>query len=391
MKRYLPSSSKIGLAQLCGFAWSPHAPRWPAQVYSGFAAKGKAAHAVVEKLLSGETYDVYKEVAAAGVEGKAGVRSAVATAEVAAKHYAALKETTDQWDVERPIAFDVYTGKARYLAGNRAGRAYGQRGPNEITGALDQAAIFSDHIVVYDLKTGQPERKGAAADSPQLKFYALCLSRIHGLPVRVCYNHADDDGVTPDEADMSEAELGRFAESLREMVNGLATAVPKPGHHCTSNYCPLLSECPATKKALAQIDAAADYMQPFNVAIQGPEHAASVRVRLGMVKAATVAIDERLKAWSRANGPIEVAPSMMWGARDETRSTVDISHPGAYALLVKFLGGKADQAVELDTSRAAIERVAGNKKLVAELFAELENIGAMRHSTYSKMTEWRKK
>lgn len=393
MRRFLPSASKLELATHCGFAWGTHRPMWPKQTYSKAANKGKASHAVAERVLSNEPADIHAEVVAAGVEGKAETRDAEAVARRVGEYYESIRANTTNWDIERPVAYDVVTRQARYLGANRASREYSKKRENEIAGTLDQAEIHPDRIVLHDLKTGQAAKESGVATSHQMRFYALCLSKIHGHEnIEIRYNLADADGVTPDVYQIQPGELAQFEKELCELIEGLPASVPQPGPWCTSMYCPIVSVCPATLKALAEIDIAASPLSPpLNVAIRDAEHAASVRVRLKMVQAATLAVENSLKDWCRVNGPIDLGGGNVYGVRQEQRETLDVSHPGAYQAIVRACGPRVDEAIELDASKASISRVIKDKKKAEELFAELRAMGAMRTTTYDKLTEYKVK
>ena len=391
----LPSASKLDLAFQCGYAFSPHAPKWPKQTYSKAANFGKGQHAVAEKAVKGETVDAVKEADTAEVTGNAEVARFKRVARDVELWFKQARNRPVEWLVEKPLAYHVERGSARYMKPPEYPRDYRDKKFGEIVGTLDLAAVLPDIVEVLDLKTGKGARESSVADSAQLKFYALCLARIHGVPrARITYLHATEDGI--DDGDtvlLDELDLGQFAAQLGALAAGLQDAVPVPGPHCTGKWCPMVSICPATTKALAAIDKASDLTRPFStqLTIEDATHAADVRVRLKMVQAACASIEEQLKTWVKSNGPIDIGNGMQYGVREENRETVDIGRPQAYQILAKRLGPKADQIVTLSTTKQDIRSACDTRAQAEDIFEELRAVGALRSASYSKLTEWKKR
>lgn len=381
---FLPSASKLGLAaNHCAFPWATHAPRWPKSEMSKAANFGMGIHEVAQLTSEGEAVDRDAIATKWGVEGAERKRWMLVAHHVIAwcEKYV---EPTD--DVERAVAYDVVTGAARMLDRGKH-RDYKNIGKNELTGTFDLATSRPvSGLTVWDWKTGEVDD---AADSMQLAFHGLALARLRGVDrVRVGYLLATENGVEDVSADLDELDLGDVASRLRALVANAWSATPKPGPHCGSMWCPIVSVCPATKAALLAIEAASEMTLPLTIEITSPEHAVHTRVRLKMVEKAVESIDAALKAYVREHGPIEVSPGRTWGERIIDKETVDIGVDGAYAALVEHYGQDvADVAVSLSTSKAELHRVAPSKDAEKRLLNSLRAIGAIRSTPYPKFEE----
>ncbi len=137
-----------------------------------------------------------------------------------------------------------------------------------ITGTADyQGYLFEDELWLDDLKTGKiyPDADGVNrfpqdVESPQLKFYALALSRLldyHGT-IHVSLTHwprlpVANRHALPDRlwTTFSEPEQQKFYLSLESMYNAYSeakrTAEPEltPGDHC--RFCPSRNWCLVAK------------------------------------------------------------------------------------------------------------------------------------------------
>jgi hypothetical protein len=274
----------------------------------------------------------------------------------------------------------------------------------EIAVIIDLIYYDADGVPhVRDWKTGWRAAAEPAADSTQLRLCGLAAARAFGWPrVVVEMAHVSEDGVEIDPFEMSAFDLDAEAGALLAMLDEMRQPQqPRPGPHCNSMYCPIVASCPSTKAALAQVDPA-PLALPLSVEITSAEHCASVRQRRKAVEAALERIKEAEHAYVLAHGPVEVAPGVLYGARERLgRETIDVEASGAMAAIRAALGSDeaADAAVEVSASKASIARGvakavegAGRGAKAAkerEVMARLRELGAIRTGApYTVFEEW---
>jgi hypothetical protein len=367
---------------------------------SKYAAYGTAQHEVMERAASHEPItddDIRVIMRDAGVDAGDTERGFLTAQHVreyfsAFEHYKKLST-----HVERPFAWDAITGAVRWLGPSRAGRDYSRKSDSEITGTLDYCIEPAEEgaadLLVYDLKTGRGARESHVVDSQQLFFYGMCMLMLHGAKsVQLVYVHADEHGIMDsDRYDLTAEAAKLFELRLAALVASVPASVPEPGWHCTGNWCPIAANCPATTKALAEIDTAATPSTPFYATIQSPEHAASVRHRLQMVKAATTHIEGLLKEYVRQHGPVPLGNGSFYGIKQAERETLDIAFPGAYKAAIKHLGPAVDKAVTISASKAGIVQAAGGAVQARPLLEELRAMGALYKTSYERLDEFKPK
>jgi len=211
--------------------------------------------------------------------------------------------------------------------------------------------------------------------------------------VDVVLLHVSEDGVHPSEAHLDAWEL----ELARAELRGTLAKVdeggsPSPGRHCSTRYCPIVGECPATQRALSEVQSAADAQLPMGLTIESPEHAARVRHGIKAVEKALEQYRAALYAYVTEHGAIEVAPGILFGRIErDGNERIDAEVVGAVSAIQELLGEHADLALDISTSKAAIERgarayvkahgVAGRgalKTVVDPVLARLRDIGAIK-------------
>ncbi len=274
-------------------------------------------------------------------------------------------------------------------------RDYSDQRKGEISGTADHVVAVDGLLTVDDWKTGRGDIGERPRDHLQMLFLGLAAARAHGVnSVRIRYLLVSEEGITPVHDDLDEFALSAIAVRLRKLVAGIGQSPPKPGPHCYSKYCPIVATCPATKAALAAIDTASALEHPLSVEITSPEHAASVRVRLKMVRSAVDAIETALKAYVKETGPIPIGGGKVYGfKREQSVERLDIATPGAYAALVAHLGQEgADQAVTLDATKASIHKATKDRAVEKELLEQLRGLGAFRTpKPFDRFEEWEMK
>lgn len=406
---FLPSPSKVGLAEVCQFPWSRFSPRWPERTTSIFAGFGSAVGKVGELHASGEAVDLD----AIAVEHKL-TPGQVAAFRLCAGHVIErldeLKADASVTDLRAEVPF-------AWHAVEDAGRECGARAPGgratderdgERSGTVDIVYRVGGRLVILDWKTGPRAREHRPRETPQLVMYGLAAARAHGdREVMLVLAHVDVDGVDLVADVLDLWELDAAALRFRALFSRLAAddIVPTPGPHCVDMYCPIVSVCPVTVAAMREIERAAE-APPLALSmpdqITSPEHAAQIRVRLKMVEeACKVTKALALEPYVRRNGPLPLGNGKVWGAvQNDGRETVDLAKPGALDVLTKHLGAfGVDAAVERSTSKTAIHQAAvatapKGKAAALEraLFEELRGIEAVRRGApYESFEEWKPK
>jgi hypothetical protein len=368
---FLPSPGKYALADACGFAWSIHAPKWPRVSDSDFAGWGKAVSQVAECLA------VWGDAPVADVAGACNV--APEKLHRVAKHLRLLLEQDDAtWRAaERGLSYDPETDEVRVGVSRSA--------PDLVFRRRDGWLTVRDYKSGYMAATHSDVRA-----NPQLRAYAYFAHQAYGADeVRVELAHVSDEGIIIDAAEFDAFELAVIAGEVRDrLARPYHEAVPRPGRHCSAFYCPIVSECPATKRAMAQVDAAAEAADvPMTAVIQSAQHARDVRNRAKAIARALETIEMAAKDYVKKTGPVELSPGLWWGARQhDGKRFVDAASTEARRIIERHLGDfAAAAAIDWSTSIGALE--AGAKSVAVKgkaaalaraLFAELEEAGALK-------------
>lgn len=381
---FWPSPGRLDLASACGFPWATHAPRWPKREWqdNDAAAFGRAFASGVEASLHRQPWAPPADMSASDVQ------RLTLTIDAAVRHVSE-DLAPERYACEVAYLYEVRTGRVR-----RADRDAVMRPPSGcIGGALDLVTLGPRGLVVTDWKTGRS--RGDAASSWQLRMYALWAARDYGVEdVTVEMAYPTPDGCPTDPARLDGLELALLESDLRTLLERLPASVPRAGSHCHDRYCPIVAVCPITQRSLAQIEGAADAATrlPLVPTIETPEQAARVRRGLKMVEAALPTFRSALEAYVAQHGPVDMGDGTMFGAvQHEGRRRVDVSVPGALSTVRAYLGEYVDDALEVSTSKAGIERAMRRKlsregmtergalsRAMAPLMAELTASGAVK-------------
>lgn len=407
---FLPSPSKLGLAEICAFPWWRLAPHWPARSAGSFAGFGSALGKAAEAHVKGEAV----EVDALALEANLAPARAAALA-LCVQHVRdyldALRDTPGVTGLraEVPFAWHAEDDTGRECGSRLPGADASDERPGERSGSVDLIYWRDGELVILDWKTGPRAMWHRPRETPQLVMYALAAARAHGAPrAAVALAHVSADGVVVAEDGLSAFDLDVAALRFRSLFRYLSTGediVPVPGPHCTDSYCPIVAVCPVTLKALAAIDAAS-VSPPLAVStpdqITSVEHAAGIRVRLKMVRELCKVSEElALQPYVLRNGPIPLGNGRVYGAmQNEGNEKVDLKTDGAIEAMTKHLGAfGVDVAIERSTSKTAIHQAAvavapkGKAAGVERgLLDELRSIEACkRGAPYQTFEEWKPK
>lgn len=384
-----PTPSKLALADECVYPWHRLAPPWPEEVRSDDASFGSAFHdAMHVAAVFGISPAVLEQVADKYELAPAERTKLLGAVEVA------VEEAFEQREVsfragEVSFLYNVAADTAQVLP-----EALDNPPPGFVHGTVDLVELVEGEVFISDWKTGGRSGELDVKSDRQLGTYALMAARAFGRRrVGVLILHAGEEGVRPEQHLLDAFDLatirGRLIETLAKVDAG---GPPRPGRHCTTKYCPIVSHCPATLKALAEVQQATDAQLAMHYFIDTPEQAARVRVGLKTIEKALEHYQAALRLYVDKHGAFEIAPGVLYGKveRDGNERVV-AETPGAQAALRELLGDAADIALEVSTSKAAIDRAAraaakargiegkgALKQVTDPVYARLRQLGAIK-------------
>lgn len=400
---FWPSPSKLALAERCSYPWSLHRPKWPKRLTTTtYASVGTAISQAAECLSTWG--DAPLELIA-----EANQLSAADTTKLrqCARHIGELLESEcPTWRrTELRLALHVESGKV-------AEREHGDYRKGEVSGSADLVQLEGEALVVRDWKSGfvhVPVR-----GNRQLELYALACSRYFGIEqLRVEIATVDEGGVKLEHVTLDAFDLARIAGWSRLFFGGLGgPEEPRPGPHCREGYCPILAACPATTTALATIQRSAEMAYPpalskgqeldespkpypLTVEIESHEQAAEVHRRLKLVTEATRQIRAAVDEYVRAHGPVPLEGDRVLAVVEQPgKERVDLGVDGAWSVVQHHLGAHAEEAVELSTSKKALEAAARKdcergelRGRMGALLDDLRRAGALRQGAPSSRVD----
>lgn len=386
----LPSPSKLDLALACAFPFNGGL-RWPGfDVGSNSTATqhGKAVHLVAERHGKGEAYDVEAIAAEHDLRGKEADTFRATAAGLVKRIDEARAGGIDEEHFELRVAYDVVRDSARVI-GERE-RAY----QSEQVGLIDWLYRSGSTWVVVDYKTGRAARAQRASETQQVRWYGVAVRALKGADEVACQLwHANDEGVWVDGGHFFAWDL----DIIHEEQFGLVERVKRPslpvfGIHCREMYCPVVSQCPAAQRAQLALDHASELRYPLSTEFQSVEHAAYVWEVADFIIAAgkhlkNVAAN-RIKQHGR---PVELEhyKARLGIVVHEGNESIECNSDTAQ-ILQRHLGADAKDAIDLSTSKKAIETVAsriaprGKKKALATaIFDDLRAAGTLK-----RRAEW---
>jgi hypothetical protein len=270
-----------------------------------------------------------------------------------------------KWRCEVPFAFDPATWTARKLP-TEGERDYAACSPTEVPGTVDLVAVDPRRAVVVDIKTGRGQHT-LVEHQDQLLHGALCVGRTYGVrEVTIVVAHVTARGVAVDERTLDEWDIDSVGLGLSARVYHLPSAVPVPSTK-DCHFCPGKGSCPVTLAAVEA--AAADDNVELPAVLAGPvtdqAHARKLFDVLPRLEAWVDVQRRHLQAYAKAS-PIDLGDGRCWGVVEKPgREAIDLAVKGALPALSQALGDLAEKAVEMSTTKAALER-AVRAKLVEE-------------------------
>lgn len=368
--RHKLSASGIARARHCQY-WARGDVEWPAQQTSRDATFGTVVHeAIAITINSGERH----EPDADAVDD--------ADADRLSRVYDRWAEWWPTargdlwWQAEKPIAWNVRTGAARWLP-QGAHRDYATLDDDEIPGTIDAVAEDGERAYIVDWKTGRQSVE-APATNPQLAHNGGAALIALGLDESlVTYVKLSEDAIyrpEPAPIDLMVATLER--ERMREILDKIPTSKPNPGPWC--QFCPLKGACPETEHHVAEVVDAASIVRrhPVSLDIRSNDQAAFLLTAVDGVEAFLSELKKRLRDYADKAGGILLADGTVWSKSEVRTERPDLSVEGALQALYA-LG--LTEAVESKTTWAAIKRCGGKEgeKAARE---RLKSLGAVKAS-----------
>ena len=279
---------------------------------------------------------------------------------------------------EQVFALNMATGEARALP-RQAHRAYPDLGEHWLFGTCDLLIVEAERVVVVDWKTGygydDSGRNAPAASNLQLGFYSLCAARVYGKDAaRVELRFTDTGRI--DAADLDILALDAIWARLRAIYAAALmseqSGVPRvrPGDkQCWR--CPCFAGCPAQTTLALTLANGVDARELPTLELT-PEAVAKGWARLKQIKAVLNEVERAYRGFASEQS-VQLGSGKVLGAREKSREQLD----GKVALrvLTDRLGADlAREAVEMETSKAAIERVIKSQAKKGTAAAELRSV-----------------
>ena len=278
-------------------------------------------------------------------------------------------------DISREIVlvYDVLSGTTRESRHKRT-----HDDPDAKPSEIRLIADIAQGDLVADYKTGRPI-EGA---SEQTRALALAWARLHGLEtVRAALAYVDDDGRIWrwDEQTLDEFDLLAIRDDLRELYEHEAEHQPRPGPWCRELYCPVAGACPATAPALVHaLGGAAPSLDP-----QTPEEATALWQARNALRRWEMSAHDALRRYVDAGHTVEIGDGRRWG-RVESKGAERVTLTPAG---VECLRDALPAALEVSTSKTAIERCAVDRAHARAVIAELGKLGCLSSKTTVKYEE----
>lgn len=383
MPQHRFSASSSALADFCLFWAKPSTPRAPYRSRRD-GIVGTAIHfAIAHTIMTGDVECAYEEP---NHSDKILHEDEVETVRVT--HETWVREwyrhhSSEKWTAELAVGIDPVARTAKVVPTPGGHRDYSALGESFVPGTTDLERFDPSTSTVYitDWKSSNVWDLAArpAAENKQLATLAVAFATLYGASrAVVSLGIVRPSRVTIDEAELTALDLAEHREWLAERLRVLPTAEPNEGPHCRALLCSHYGSCPATVGKLAEVEPSAGLvvMSPEATgvlkaygfgrhpivddpnAITSAEHA---RYQYETLRAAQAAVDSRMAAcwratqqWADANGGIPLETTT-WRRVTHPRESIDLAVTGATNALEHVLGPQWRAAVEMSTSKKAIE------------------------------------
>lgn len=227
----------------------------------------------------------------------------------------------------------------------------------EFGGTADLVRSSSTQRTIIDWKTGH-ESPGRASDCVQLYAYGLLASMVNwadsrgaGNAMRLELRWLKDDGaIEITSVDVWSDEIASFGAELEAIAARLDAGgiEPVPGEHC--ERCPARTNCPAHSTFMANAAGGMgidfDARSILSRGVQSAAEARGVYHAVNALKHGLPILEEHLRAYVHANGPVEVNPGVHLRATAQKRRSV-LDTPQAITIIERELADVANQSWDL--------------------------------------------
>jgi hypothetical protein len=392
------SASKTALAEHCLYSFRPDVLRPPKRPQRRDALVGTALHYAIEiTVRTGNT-----ETRLPDWDNEDWILTADEKLHVVQSHETWVNEWWAKhqdapWLPEQAGGVDPFTRETVHL-GKCDHRDYQLLGDTFVPGTVDAARYDGDSGTLYitDWKSGFGSIDSCAPASANGQLSSLSVIQANSsaysvYPLRrviVSIVRISPHSLKEDTAELDAFDLAEHREKLKAILLAIPGAPPVPGPHCRDHFCDQFGSCPATVGALAEVMPEADGIVgsvalekrrlPIVLAsseIHDAEHAAyqyrTLREAQAVIETRMAAAWNAIREWADGNGGVLVDESTVWQRRVSPRESIDLTVVGATNALEHALGDRWRSAVEMSTTKSAIETAV--RPIVAAHNATLEN------------------
>jgi hypothetical protein len=400
------SASKTALAEHCLYSFRADVPRPPKRPQRRDALVGTALHYAIEQTI--RTGD--KETKLPDWDEEDRILTADEKLHVVQSHETWVgewwaKHSHEKWVSEIAAGYDPFARQTVHLVGSDH-RDYRLLGDTYVPGTVDAAYYSIDSegngtLYMTDWKSGFGSIDSCAPASENGQLASLSVIQANGSQyavfpypltqlkrVVVSIVRISPHSLKEDTAELDAFDLAEHRENLKAILLGIPGSQPVPGPHCRDNFCDQFGSCPATAGALAEVVPETDGLVgsvalekrrlPIVLAsseIQDAEHAAyqyrTLREAQAVIETRMAAAWNAIREWADGNGGVPIDESTVWQRRVSPRESIDLTVVGATNALEHALGDRWRTAVEMSTTKAAIETAV--RPLVTAHNAALEN------------------
>jgi len=283
-------------------------------------------------------------------------------------------------DAEVALAYDVEKRTVRRLEPSHK-RDYSDALPSELCMTLD----WTDWETVIDYKTGSQYNLLSAARAGQLRTAALAVATLTRAPIiYVAFVFVDDDGSILQDTTMFDVlDIDQHADALHDAYHNIQDSKPNPGIWCKNMWCPAMASCPVGRDMLrVNVPLSADTELATAASV------ANAYAQLPVAEAYLSGLKKRIAQYVSEHGPIDVGDGKRLQISTVTRRTVDLNNNQHAIGLIQNSVGDSALSVAVSSTIKAIEKSAkqsGTSDMVGQLLKDLNEAGAIKTSTYTKM------
>jgi hypothetical protein len=313
-------------------------------------------------------------------------------AEAGKRDHARMEATAPEGSMaEVAFVYNVLTGEAREV-GRGLRRAYGKLAEGEIPGTTDLVTVEPDLVRVRDYKTGFGYLVAAPRNNMQLQHNALCAALVYGKQTAIVEVDKTEEEGEPERATFTAFDFAVIRARLRRIWDATQELNPAvvEGPYCWR--CPAFSRCPA-KTHLALALSTGQAPQELPTLELTPEAVARGWDRLKAAKRLLGEIEAIYRGFAKEHR-IALGGGKMLGF--VSRQVDELDGPTVFKVLREMHGEEvARAAVEMDTSKAALERALkliapprGKARMVREALAAIGVAGGIKKQLVQRVEEY---